>query len=105
MTIPQVKNPIIGAFCIFVGLPLLKFGAAYYAGTIHHWGDIKTSDISDATFHSFWAAVFWVFFKSPWAPKITQFTSEAESISASGVKTAQKSTVTIEQPADSGKNV
>lgn len=100
MTIPQVKNPLIGALAIFVGLPLLKFGAAYYAGTLHHWTDIKISDLSDATFHSFWASIFWVFFKSPWAPKITQFTTEAESISAEGVKTAAKSTVTIEKPAN-----
>lgn len=97
MTIPQVKNPLVGAAIIFVGLPLLKLGAMYYAGTINHWSDMNWAQISDLTFHSFWAGVFWVFFRSPWAAQITKLTSEAESIGPDGTKTTAMKSLTVEQ--------
>src|ERR1035437_2292144 len=97
MTIPQVKNPIFGALIIFIGLPLLYFGHQFYAGEIHVWTDITWDSINHRTFTSFWAAIFWIFFKSPWAATITSFTAAASSTDASGNKIESSKTVTLEQ--------
>jgi hypothetical protein len=97
MTIPQVKNPIIGALIIFVGLPLLYYGHAFYEGEIHAWTDITLDSINHRTFTSFWAAVFWVFFRSPWAATITSLTTAASTIDESGAKVETKKSIVIEQ--------
>jgi|SRR5665213_3071566 len=98
VTIPQVKSPLIGALVLLIGLPLLKFGTAAYFGSLHHWSDISLADISDATFHSFGAAVFWIFFKSPWASKITEITGISSATAADGTNVTQTQTLKIEQP-------
>lgn len=97
MTIPQVKNPLIGALVIFVGLPLLFYGHQFYDGEIHTWTDITWDSINHRTFTSFWSAVFWIFFRSPWAATITALTTSASSIDESGTKTEVKKSVVIEQ--------
>ncbi len=97
MTIPQVKNPIIGALIIFVGLPLLYYGHQFYEGEIHTWTDITLDSINHRTFTSFWAAVFWIFFRSPWAGTIKQLTSEVQAVGDDGSKSSIKKTVTLEE--------
>lgn len=99
MTIPQVKNPLIGAAVIFIGLPLLFYGHQFYNGEIHTWTDITLDSLSHRTFTSFWAAIFWVFFRSPWASTITQLTTEATSTASDGTQTADKKVITLEQSA------
>ncbi len=106
ITVPQIKNPWINALIIFVAIPLSKFGAQYYAGTLHHWSDITLSAISDETFHSFWTVVAWIFLRSPWSSAIRQLTSESELTAEDGSKMALKKTVTLEQspPPEEKKN-
>lgn len=98
MTVPQLKlNPYQGFLIIFIGLPLLYYGHQFTAGEIHNWTDITLDSISHRTFTSFWAAIFWIFARSPWAATITSVIASSSTTDEYGQKIEATKSLTIEQ--------
>lgn len=98
ITIPQLKiKPYQGFLIIFVGLPLLYYGHQFTAGEIHNWTDITLDSLSHRTFTSFWAAIFWIFFRSPWAATITSVITSSSTTDETGQKVESKKSLVIEQ--------
>lgn len=91
--IPQIKNSIATVAVILVGVPAATCLHLWLTGELHGWAELPDA-LNHSSFTALMASVFWLFFKSPFAGKITEILSSTTSSSG-----AQKiSSVKITEP-------
>ena len=84
----QLRNP-------WIIIPLILLGSFLHllaAHNLRHWSELPAL-VPDASLEACKYTVGWIFFRSPWAAKITELTSSHSN--AAGDKTQSK--VTIEE--------
>lgn len=91
--VPQIKNSVVAVLVILIGIPLAECLHLYLTGELKGWAGIPDA-LNHASFTGFMAAIFWIFFKSPFAGRITELLQTTTT--PSGIQ--QQTSVKITEP-------
>ena len=97
MMVPQIKNTVVTLVVSLVGVPLFTVFQLNSVGEIHGFSG-AWQIIQHTFFNTCMIAVGWIFFKSPFAGKLTEILQETNtSIPGGGVK-QQTTSIKIQDP-------
>ena len=100
MMIHQIRSTLTGVLTILIGVPLFTVFQMNSLGEIsalHPWADAWTI-ITHTFFNVCMIAVGWIFFKSPFAGKLTEIVQSVTATSPSGAVKQTDTKVTVQEP-------
>jgi len=97
--IPQIKTSLLSVVAILIGVPAAECLHLYLTGELKGWAQLPDA-LNHSSFTALMAAIFWIFFKSPFAGRITELLQTTTT--AGGLQ--QQTSVKITEPAAEPKS-
>lgn len=97
MKVPQIRNTLLCVLTIMIGGPLMGAYFAWQTGELHSFAQLGSA-LQHGAFGGFMMALGWIFFRSPFAGKITELLSAAKTVEPDGTVTEQAAKLTISEP-------
>lgn len=98
--IPQIRSTLTMVLTILIGVPVFTVFQLWTLGEIspmHPWQDASRI-VAHSFFGTVMLAVGWIFFKSPFASKLTEIVQASTATSSKGVVTQTETKVSITEP-------
>lgn len=95
--IPQIRSTITTVVVILVGVPVFTIFQLNALGEINGWAAAWTI-VQHTFFNTCMIAVGWIFFKSPFAGKLTEIVQSVTATSPTGAMKQTTTSVTVSEP-------